>query len=49
MGCYITPKNASDIEYVIVTTNRHPCWDKILVTGNFNLKLVDPKGTTIVK
>ena len=43
------PPKASAIEYVIVTTSRQPRWADFLVTGNFNVNLVEPKGTTSVK
>ena len=49
MGCYVARQNASAIEYVILTTSRRPRWDELLVTGNFNVNLVEPKGTTSVK
>ena len=48
VGCYITPKNVSAIEYVIVNTSTQPRWAELLVTGNFNINLVEPKGTTSV-
>ena len=44
VGCYIEPNNASTIEKVVAAISRRTRGAEILVTVDFNAKLVYPKG-----
>ena len=44
MGCYFDPDDPSTIESVIAALKDRPRGDKLLVAGDFNVKLSEPEG-----
>ena len=44
MGCYLSPDNTSTIESVIASLKERPRGAKLLVAGDFNVKLSEPGG-----
>ena len=47
--CHITPGDALTIEDIITAIRRNTRGDKLLVAGNFNADLANPKGTAHVE
>ena len=45
MRCYITPSNASSIEYVVAFIRVQHYRAKLMVAGDFNVNLKDPGVT----
>ena len=44
MGCYPAPDNTLTIECVVAALKDLPRGAELLVSGDFNVKLVDPEG-----
>ena len=44
MGCYLSPGNNSTIKSVVAALKELPRGAKLLVAGDFNMKLSDPEG-----
>ena len=44
VGCYLSPDETSTIESVVAALKERPCGAKLLVAGDFNVKLSEPEG-----
>ena len=44
VGCYLAPNDTSMIEIVVAALKERPRGVKLLVSGDFNAKLLEPEG-----